>query len=173
MTNKDKDIQRTQLQIHMKLKCEIVVISDSWEPEFMTIIVTQELRVTLDSIRNSCDVSTVTETADFIPNQEDMYIVCTDIFEIVFKLQLKLNHLSGINRSVSWSSSDLLSLQQQRRPWMQSKRPKKHRKNCECCHHHSVFKGHNIIVHIVVLNCQKCNQCLKCQVSGHKNFQKI
>ena len=49
----------------------------------------------------------------------------------------------------------------------------KHRKNCECCHHHSVFKGHNVIVHIVVLNCQKCNQCLKCQVSGHKNFQKI
>ena len=44
----------------------------------------------------------------------------------------------------------------------------KHRKNCECCHHHSVFKGHNAIVHIVVLNCQKCNQCLKCQVSGHK-----
>ena len=49
----------------------------------------------------------------------------------------------------------------------------KHRKNCECCHHHSVFKGHNVIVHIVVLNCQKCNQCLKCPVSGHKNFQKI
>ena len=49
----------------------------------------------------------------------------------------------------------------------------KHRKNCECCHHHSVFKGHNVIVHIVVLNCQKCNQCLKCQVSGHNNFQKI
>ena len=40
MTNKDKDIQRIQLQIHMQLKCEIVVISDSWEPEFMTIIVT-------------------------------------------------------------------------------------------------------------------------------------
>ena len=50
---------------------------------------------------------------------------------------------------------------------------KKHPKNCECCHHHSVFKGHNVIVHIVVLNCQKCNQCLKCQVSGHNNFQKI
>ena len=49
----------------------------------------------------------------------------------------------------------------------------KHRKNCECCHHHSVFKGHNVIVHIVGLNWQKCNQCLKCQVSGHKNFQKI
>ena len=30
----------------------------------------------------------------------------------------------------------------------------KHRKNCECCHHHSVFRGHNVIVHIVVLNCQ-------------------
>ena len=49
----------------------------------------------------------------------------------------------------------------------------KHRKNCECCHHHSLFKGHNVIVHIDVHNCQKCNQCLKCHVSGHKNFQKI
>ena len=40
--------------------------------------------------------------------------------------------------------------------------PKKHRKNCECCPRHSLFKGHN------VLNCQKCNQCLKVQVSSHK-----
>ena len=31
----------------------------------------------------------------------------------------------------------------------------KHRKNCECCHHHSLFKGHNVNVNIVVLNCQK------------------
>ena len=45
---------------------------------------------------------------------------------------------------------------------------KKHRKNCECCPRHSLFKGHNVIVNIVVLNCQKCNQCHKCQVSGHK-----
>ena len=30
--------------------------SDNWEPEFMTIFVTWQLRVTLDSIRNSCDV---------------------------------------------------------------------------------------------------------------------
>ena len=44
----------------------------------------------------------------------------------------------------------------------------KHRKNCECCHHHSLFKGHKVIVNNVVLNCQQCNQCLKCQVSGHK-----
>ena len=29
---------------------------DNWEPEFMTIFVTWHLRVTLDSIRNSCDV---------------------------------------------------------------------------------------------------------------------
>ena len=29
---------------------------DNWEPEFMTIFVTWQLRVTLDSIRNSCDV---------------------------------------------------------------------------------------------------------------------
>ena len=49
----------------------------------------------------------------------------------------------------------------------------KHRKNCECCPRHSLFKGHNVIVNIVVLNCQKCNQCLKCHVSVHKNFQKL
>ena len=30
--------------------------SDNWEPEFMTIFVTCQLRVTVDSIRNSCDV---------------------------------------------------------------------------------------------------------------------
>ena len=35
---------------------DIDCISDNWEPEFMTIFVTWQLRVTLDSIRNSCDV---------------------------------------------------------------------------------------------------------------------
>ena len=44
----------------------------------------------------------------------------------------------------------------------------KHRKNCECCPRHPLIKGHNVIVNIVVLNCQKNNQCLKSQVSGHK-----
>ena len=34
----------------------------------------------------------------------------------------------------------------------------------------SLFKGHNVNVDIVVLNCHKCNQCLKCQVSGHKSL---
>ena len=29
---------------------------------------------------------------------------------------------------------------------------KKHRKNCECCPCHSLFKGHKVIVNIVVLN---------------------
>ena len=33
--------------------------SDNWEPEFMTIFVTWQLIVTLDSIRNSCDVWTL------------------------------------------------------------------------------------------------------------------
>ena len=37
--------------------------------------------------------------------------------------------------------------------------------SCPC---HSLFKGHKVIVNNVVLNCQQCNQCLKCQVSGHK-----
>ena len=32
-----------------------------------------------------------------------------------------------------------------------------HRKSCECCPRHSLFKGHNVNVNIVVLNCQKCN----------------
>ena len=30
--------------------------SDNWKPEFMTIFVTWQLIMTLDSIRNSCDV---------------------------------------------------------------------------------------------------------------------
>ena len=33
--------------------------SDNWEPEFMTIFVTWQLIVTLDSIRNSCDVLSI------------------------------------------------------------------------------------------------------------------
>ena len=37
---------------------------------------------------------------------------------------------------------------------------------------HSLFKGHKVIANNVVLNCQQCNQCLKCQVSGHKIFKK-
>ena len=36
--------ENTTTNTYMKLKCEIVVISDSWEPEFMTIIVWQFLR---------------------------------------------------------------------------------------------------------------------------------
>ena len=44
----------------------------------------------------------------------------------------------------------------------------KHLKNWECCPCHSLFKGHKVILNNVVLNCQQCNQCLKCQVSGHK-----
>ena len=47
---------------------------------------------------------------------------------------------------------------------------KKHRKNCECCPRQSLFKGHKVNVNIVVLNCHQCNQCLKCQVSGHKSL---
>ena len=43
-TDNDKDIWDTNYN------------SDNWEPEFMTIFVTRQLRVTLDSIRKSCDV---------------------------------------------------------------------------------------------------------------------
>ena len=37
--------------------CDTDYNSDNWEPEFMTIFVIWQLIVTLDSIRNSCDVS--------------------------------------------------------------------------------------------------------------------
>ena len=38
---------------------------------------------------------------------------------------------------------------------------------------HSLSKGHNVNVNIVVLNYQTCNQCLKCQVSGHKSLGSV
>ena len=50
----DKDKEREKL-----LTCDIWDTDynyDNWEPDFMTIFVTWQLRVTLDSIRNSCDV---------------------------------------------------------------------------------------------------------------------
>ena len=42
----------------------------------------------------------------------------------------------------------------------------KHRKNCECCPRHSLFKGHNVIVIIVVLDNLK-------QFQNSENFPKI
>ena len=42
----------------------------------------------------------------------------------------------------------------------------KHRKNCECCPVSQLIVRYWMIVWIQVLNCQKCNQCLKCQVSN-------
>ena len=82
------------------------------------------------------------------------------------------------SKSILWQWTSPMSIIgeniQKQSKWAQwLNRYLKHRKNCECCHHHSVFKGHNAIVHIVVLNCQECNQCLKCQVSGHKKIPKI
>ena len=40
-------------------------ISDNWELDFLTIFVTWQLRVTLDSIRNSCDVFLQTRGTTF------------------------------------------------------------------------------------------------------------
>ena len=55
--DKDKQIEHGRDMTWRVNLREIVYISDSWEPEIMTIIiVTQQLRVTLDSIRNFCDV---------------------------------------------------------------------------------------------------------------------
>ena len=34
----------------------------------------------------------------------------------------------------------------------------------------TLYSRVTMIVNIVVLNCQKCNQCLKCQISAHKSI---
>ena len=45
--------------------------SDNWEPEFMTIFVIWQLIVTLDNIRNSCDVLQIsTETPNMAKCQK-------------------------------------------------------------------------------------------------------
>ena len=48
----------------------------------------------------------------------------------------------------------------------------KHRKNCECCHHHSVLKGHNVIVHIVVLIVRNVISVSSVKSQVTKTFQK-
>ena len=57
---KSKTTTRQSLLLRAILEtCDIWDIdynSDNWEPEFMTIFVAWQLIVTLDSIRNSCDV---------------------------------------------------------------------------------------------------------------------
>ena len=50
--------RQRQWEIHLET-CDLwdtVYISDNWEPGFMTIFVIWQLIVTLDSLRNSCDV---------------------------------------------------------------------------------------------------------------------
>ena len=46
----------TILTMTMIILWDIDYNSDNWKPDFMTIFVTWQLRVTLDSICNSCDV---------------------------------------------------------------------------------------------------------------------
>ena len=62
--DKDKDnVKKNTLKEHLQrvilVTCGIWhtdYIPDNWEPGLMTIFVTRQLIVTLDSIRNSCDV---------------------------------------------------------------------------------------------------------------------
>ena len=60
---KDKDNDKDKDKDNDKDKDKVILRTppksnprDNWEPEFMTIFVTWQLIVTLDSIRNSCDV---------------------------------------------------------------------------------------------------------------------
>ena len=62
-TMKKTNTFREHLQRAILENCEIWDTDYNfgiWEPEFMTICVTWQLRVTLDSIRNSCDVCFMT-----------------------------------------------------------------------------------------------------------------
>ena len=44
-------------------------------------------------------------------------------------------------------------------------------KNCECCHQHSLFKGHNVNVNIVVLNYEnEIRVLLSCQETAKKEI---
>ena len=62
--------------------------SDNWEPEFMTIFVVWQLRVTLDSIRNSCDVSSISNAlklghhATTAFHQESLFKIYSNAFSI-------------------------------------------------------------------------------------------
>ena len=53
---KNKDILRTRPKSNPRDFWDTDYNFDNWELEFMTIFVTWQLIVTLDSIRNSCDV---------------------------------------------------------------------------------------------------------------------
>ena len=46
----------------------LITISDNWEPGLMTIFVTWQLIVTLDSIRNSCDVLRICKRCEWQNN---------------------------------------------------------------------------------------------------------
>ena len=59
MTNTNTNTFREHLQRANLVTCDMWdtdYISDNWEQYFLTIFVTWQLRVTLDSIHNSCDV---------------------------------------------------------------------------------------------------------------------
>ena len=62
--------------------------SETWEPEFITIYVTWQLRVTLNSIRNSCDVFIGTwfgRPVDFLPEGQSIeYQLVDNIHELLF-----------------------------------------------------------------------------------------
>ena len=60
--------------------------SDNWEPETMTIFVIWQLIVTLDSIRNSCDVY---RTPNIKLKEEEQQEIALQILEFYFTKKLK------------------------------------------------------------------------------------
>ena len=65
MTMTKTNTSKEHLQRVILATCDIWdtgSITDNWEPEFMTIFGAWQLRATLDSIRNSCDVIVIIGT---------------------------------------------------------------------------------------------------------------
>ena len=81
--------------------------TDNWEPEFMTIFVFWQLIVTLDSIRNSCDVCFSDHQVDktFVYWSPNYLANFLDIAQskLWFNFAVLLVFLSNLEQRVKWS----------------------------------------------------------------------
>ena len=97
--DKDKDILRTLLRA-IPETCDIWDTdynSDNWESEFMTIFVTWQLIVTLDSIRNSCDVY----SNKHILSEKNLLVVLG-----IFFFHIHLTHIGEQPVAQVWKGGD-------------------------------------------------------------------
>ena len=98
--------------------------SDNWELEIMTIYVSWQLRVTLDSIRNSCDVFEQilqTETCWFFPHTDidNSGRGCIDCVQRQNARKYPQNTLCPICRLESRTMEEDASISNRRNHWIQ------------------------------------------------------